>query len=131
MNKDNKILLFALLIIIGAIISSGIGGITGRVVDEKITKVSVSPSRTYPSEEIYVTVIPGEDGINEEAVFFNSEGAKLNYYNVCHGSYKCEEPVTFNFMIPDNWKSGVYQVRVYDYALKDFIKGDFTIKEVR
>ena len=130
MNKNNKVLLFAFIIIIGAFISSSIEGITGRVVDKKITKVSVSPYKTYPGEELYVTVIPGEEGVNEEAVFYNSNG-KLNSHNLCFGSYKCVEPITFNFMIPDNWKSGVYQVKVYDYALKDFIKGDFTIKEVR
>ena len=129
MNKENRVLLLAFLIIIGALISSSIETITGKVINKKITKISVSPSKTYAGKEVYVTVIPGEDGVNEDAIFYDSEGVKLSSLKkLCAGSYKCDEPVTFNFEIPENWNSGVYQIKVYDYGIKDFIKGDFTIR---
>ncbi len=128
LNKDNTILLLAFLVIIGALISSSIESITGKVISKKITKMSVSPSLISPDKEVYVTVNPGEEGVNEDAVLFDSEGVNLGSEKLCAGSYKCTEPVTFSFKIPENWKSGVYQVKVYDYGIKDYIKGDFTIK---
>ena len=128
MNKDNKILLLAFLVIVVALISSSIESITGRVINKKISKISVSPFKTYSGEKIYVTVVPGEEGVNEEAIIHNSAGVNLNSLDVCQGSYKCTEPVTFDFLIPDNWEEGVYQIKIYDYSIKDFINSDFTIK---
>ena len=128
MNKDNKILLLAFFIIIGAVISSSIESITGRVVNKKISKISVSPSKTYAGEKVYITVVPGEHGVNEDAIIFNSNGVKLSSINICSGAYRCKEPVTTGFIIPNNFEEGDYQIKVYDYALKDFINGDLTIK---
>ncbi len=127
LNKDNKILLLAFLIIIGALISSSIESITGKVINKKITKLSVSPELTYPGKQVYVTVVPGEEGVNEEVIFCDINGNKLDSTNICQGSYKCEESSTFSFNIPQNWESGIHKVKVYDYALKDFIINDFTI----
>ena len=128
LNKENRILLLAFFIIIGALISSSVETITGKVINKKVTKVSVSPSLISPNKEVFITVSPGEDGVNEDAIFFDFEGVNLGSEKLCAGSYKCTEPVTFSFKIPENWKSGVYQVKVYDYGIKDFIKGDLTIK---
>ena len=128
LNKENKILLLAFLIITVALISSSVETITGKVINKRVTKVSVSPSLISPSKEVYITVVPGEDGVNEDAIFYDSEGVNLDSKKLCAGSYKCTESVTLNFKIPENWKSGVYQVKIYDYGIKDFVKGDFTIR---
>lgn len=128
MNKENRVILLAFLIIIGALISSSIETITGKVINKKVTKVSVSPSKTYAGKELYITVVPGEEGANEDVIFYDSNGVKFGSQKLCAGSYKCTESVTFNFKIPENWKSGIYQIKIYDYGVKDFIKGDFTIK---
>lgn len=123
MNRDNKIILLASLVILASLISSSI---TGKAVNKKIAKISISPRVVNNEENVYLTVVPGEDGVNEEAIFYNSNGIKLTSTSLC-SSYKCTEPTTISFTIP-NWEEGVYQVKVYDYALKDFINGDFTIK---
>ena len=128
LNKENRVLLLALLIIIGALISSSVETISGKFISKKVTKVSVSTSLISPSKEVYVTVVPGEEGVNEDALFYDSRGVNLDSKKLCVGSYKCTESVTLNFKVPENWQSGVYQVKIYDYGIKDFIKGDFTIK---
>ncbi len=128
MNKDNKILLLAFFIIIGTLITSSFETITGKVISKRISKISVSPSKTYAGEKVFVTVIPGREGVESEAIIFDSNEGKLNSVNICDDFYKCKKSTTFDFVVPKDWKSGNYQIKVYDYALKDFINGDLTIK---
>ncbi|MEK6952906.1 MAG: hypothetical protein AABX29_07880 [Nanoarchaeota archaeon] len=127
MERESKIILGAIIIILIAIFSFNLG-ITGFSVKE-FSNINISPKVLTSGSMILITVYPGLEGVNNNLNFYNAEDdLRKASIELCEGDYKCSEETTISHWVPDGWKPGVYYVKVYDYNRKDFIMEDFTIK---
>jgi hypothetical protein len=155
LDKNNKILLGAILLIFMTIISFNINTITGDLTKEgkKVPSVTVSPKVVVPGERVTVSVWTGADGINERACLYDDNSRVACTNRVCSDSpenldraYKCystgKEQVKFNFATSTSLPSGIYSICVWDYELaskklrqgdssqqRAYVCGDFTIME--
>lgn len=105
-------------------------GITGNVISEKSkTSIVISPEVVSKGETVYVTVVPGTEGVNEKVSFYLAEDdlRKSSVSGLCN-SYRCADSGSISFIIPQNWQPGVYYVKVYDYEINEFISEDFTVR---
>ena len=155
MDKNNKILLGAILLIFITLISFNVNTITGDLTKEgkKVPSVTVSPKIAVPGERLTVSVWTGADGINQKACLYDENSRVSCTSRVCSDSpenldraYKClsteKEQVKFNFVTSTSLPSGIYSVCVWDYELaskklrqgdssqqRAYVCGDFTIME--
>ena len=129
MEREHRILLFAIVSLI-IIFFIGANNLTGKLVKNNniFTSINVSPEAVSHEEIIYINVIPGSFGSNGRISIYKAEDnlRKISLDNFC-GNYKCLTESTISFTVHNNWESGVYLVKVYDYAKKDFIIADFTL----
>ena len=129
MEKENKLLLGATIILIGLIIISMNFGITGssiRISEE--SEIEVKPSIVFNGENINILVRPSTKGVNNKANFYIEEdNLRKTSIEICN-NYICSKETSINFNIPNGWEQGVYSVRVYDYGKKEFIKKEFTVR---
>ncbi|MEK6934248.1 MAG: hypothetical protein AABW46_00035 [Nanoarchaeota archaeon] len=128
MNRESKILIGAVIIIIIAIFSFN-SGITSFSVKESSGSIIISPKSVSAGENIIVTVIPGFEGVNNKVSFYNAEDdLRKDSVELCKGSFRCEKESSINYWVSNSWDPGVYYVKVYDYNRKGFIIEDFTIR---
>ena len=130
MNKDNKILVITIFIVLILFIFSFPFGITGAATANIAkTTIQISPKAVTPGEIIYVTINPGPEGVNEKINFYQAEDnlRKISINKLCN-DYKCFESSTVSFTIPTNWEYGIYNIKIYDYGINNFVQEEFTIK---
>ena len=130
MKQEDKLLLAAFFIIL-ALLFIGItqDGLTGYLIKESSdTTILISPPTVSTGEILHITVIPGSDGVHQKTSFYQAEDnlRKLSVHTLC-SNFVCTEEGSFSFFIPLHWESGVYHVKMYDYATKKFIVEDFTV----
>ena len=65
LNKENRILLLAFFIIIGALISSSVETITGKVINKKVTKVSAGDLTREERGELFRLLVKVEHSLSE------------------------------------------------------------------
>ncbi len=131
MDKDNRILVSAIIVgVVVIVVGAFSDGVTGKTsLNIKETSIAVSPNIASPGDIIYVTVIPGNEGVNEKVSFYKAEdNLRKDSVNRLCNSYRCPEESSFAYAIPTSWESGVYHVKVYDYGIKDFVIEDFTVR---
>ena len=130
MEKDNKLLFGAIFVLLALFLVAGkFNGITGNASVESVdTQIIISPYTASVGETIYITVIPGSEGVNQKTSFYQAEDDLRKYSSdkLCN-NYKCTDESSFSFVIPSSWERGVYYVKVYDYGTKSFVVEDFTI----
>ncbi|MBI2498631.1 hypothetical protein HYV88_00140 [Candidatus Woesearchaeota archaeon] len=127
MERESKIILGAIILILIAIFSFNLD-ITGLSVKE-FSGMRISPKVVKSGSMILIMVYPGLGGVNNNLNFYNAEDdLRKASIELCDGDYKCSEETTISYWVPNNWKPGVYHVKVYDYNRKGFIMEDFTIK---
>ena len=140
MEKDNKILFGAILIILIAMLSLNFNDlITGNVSKESVSKVIVSPSEVARGEVITVEVTPGPEGVyNRWAWIYNvRDGGDLRLTGtakrMCGNQAVCYDPLTIIYLIEgneDKFPDGRYiiKVRVHDVKETKYAEGVFWIK---
>ena len=102
MNKDNKVLLGAILIILVALVSFNFGDITGKAVSEG-SIVAISPKTVTAGEYINVYVKPGSKGVEKLAYIYREGDIRMaGTISLCRTS-KCEEEVDVKYKILDIW----------------------------
>lgn len=147
MDKNNRILIAAMLLIFVALLSFNMNSITGASTkDSDGTSVSVSPKVVKAGERLTATVWTGKLGMNKKACVFDDNSRVMCTETACEGSYKCYSsdtaPIKFAFSLSTSVEEGVYSLCVWDYDLaqkklkagdnsqrRGYICGDFTIKE--
>ena len=131
MKKENRILLAALAVfVLLIIVSFNNDGITGLAIsDVSVTKLEVSPKVVSVGDNVFISVYPGKDGVNEKVSFYQAEDnlRKYSVNEICN-NYVCFKDASFSFYVPSSWEYGVYYIQVYDYGIKDFVRVEFTIK---
>ncbi len=146
MDKNNRVLIGAVLLIFVTLLSFNLDTITGlSTKDKNIPSVSISPKVVQPGSRITVTVWTGKLGMNEKACLYDSNARVSCTNNACAGNYKCystdKQPVSFNFATSTSLDSGVYSLCVWDYSLaqeklrkgdnsqlRGYVCGEFTIQ---
>ncbi|MFH1591914.1 MAG: hypothetical protein ABIB47_00935 [Candidatus Woesearchaeota archaeon] len=129
MEKDNRILIGSIVIIVLVVISFNFS-ITGSVVKEySSVRIRVSPEVVNAGEVVYVDVEGGVNGVNNRADFIYAiddlrVGSKEN---ICGDGAKCSGVVSFSYVISPGWERGVYYVVVFDYAAGEFVQEEFTV----
>ncbi len=127
-DKDNKILIIAIAVLIFLFLIGPKDSITGKVtLDDSVTSLMVYPKVVSNEEAVYITVKPGIDGVNQKVGFYKAEDNLRKVSNDLCNNYKCTEESSIGFFIPQHWESGIYYVKVYDYRTKNFIIEDFTV----
>ena len=137
MEKDNKVLISAILIILVALVSFNFGDITGKAVKEN-TVVAISPLEVTAGETITVYVKPGSNGVEKLAYVYSKKGIRLpGTISLCRSS-KCEDVLSVEYKIIDTWdnnegwdfreKSKGYYVKVIDSRTEDYSTASFTVK---
>ena len=127
MDKDNKVLLGSVLIILLAIISINFDGITGAATFDSNTNLYISPNVVSPGDRIYITISAPGAGVNKKAEFYHlADNLKVGSIDICKSS-GCSGDFGFSYVISTSWDSGIYGVRVYSYEINEFITGAFTV----
>lgn len=137
MEKDNKILLGAILIILVAMVSFSFRGITGKAVSEK-TIVAVSPGSITAGESITIYVKPGSVGVEQMAYFYREDGLRIpGTVSLCRSS-KCADEIKIDYKLVDSWDGNAdwpygeasrgYYLRVNDYRSEEYKTASFTVK---
>lgn len=135
MQRENKVLFGAVLILLVAIISFSFAGITGQTVSSgEVTKLSIDKSIITAGDLIKLTIKPGSDGTGQDIDFYSAKDdtrAAESAAQIC-GQYKCFNDVTVEFMVPGSWE-GDYYARVADKYYENlgkekYIKAYFSVK---
>lgn len=137
MDKDNKILLSAILIILVALVSFNFGDITGKIVKDS-TVVAVSPSEVTAGEYITVYVNPGSDGVKNVAYVYRENDVRIPAtINLC-GSSKCEDEISVTYKILNNWDDNAewsygevtrgYKIKVEDWRSTRYKTANFIVR---
>ena len=109
MDKNNKILLGAILLIFVTLLSFNINTITGEITKEnkKVPSVTVSPKVADAGERVTVSVWTGADGINRKACLYDDNSRVTCTNRVCsedtdNSYYKCYSTDTNSNIIGRN-----------------------------
>ena len=152
MNKDAKVLLIALVIIIVGALSFNYTNITGKTTSD-YTTITISPNIVKAGEYINLDINPGLRGVFSEIEVYISGKTDivLSGYspkmcksdpddpNRCScSSNKCYEITTVPYKIPKTWdnnggwdyttNSKTYYARVYDIYSGLWVKAHFTVE---
>ena len=155
MDKNNRVLIGAVLLIFVTLLSFNLTSLTGSSTKEgKVPSVSVSPNVAEAGDRLTVSVISGELGVNEKACIYDGNSRVACTSTVCNNNvqkenrhFKCLSSVNqiqFNIATSTSLESGVYSVCVWDYDLaqkklrsgdysqrRGHICGDFTLMNTR
>lgn len=129
MERDNRILIGSVIIIVLVSISFNFSFTGGVVKDVSGGKIKVSPEVINSGDVVYFDVFGGVKGINNKADFIYAidDLRKSSKKDICGEGHKCTGDISFSYFIPPNWESGIYYVVFFDYASGEFIKKGFTV----
>lgn len=136
MEKDNKILLGAILIILITLVSFNFGDITGKVVKEG-TVVSISPATVTAGDYITVYVKPGSKGVESSAYFYRIDGTRIPATVKLCGESRCTKETTIRYKLTDSWDNNAdwaygitskgYYVKVQDWKVESYKTASFVV----
>ncbi len=139
MNKDIKILMVALIIIIIGAVSFNYVNITGKTTSD-YTTMTISPKLVKAGEMVHITVNPGLQGTYQEIEFYrvhNDLRVGRQLAKICKAA-KCFEKTTISYKISDAWDnndkwdydivSKDYYARAYDVYSGIWVKSYLTIE---
>ena len=129
MKQENKVLVWAVFILLIAIVSFNFTGMTGEAVRGEITRVELDKTYALPGETITLTVIPGSKGVDTDIDVYRAD-TDYRYMQsaaqVCR-RYKCKDISRVKFKLIDAFEPGNYYFRLYDLASKKYVKAYFTV----
>ncbi len=129
MQQENKILVWAVLILLIAIVSFNFTGMTGESIRNKITTVTLDKTYVLPSGTIILNVIPGSKGVDADVDIYRANTDRRYMQavlSICR-RYKCESMSTVKFKVIDSFEPGTYYFRLYDIYSKEYVKAYFTV----
>jgi len=130
--KNKNILLGAVLILLISLVTFNLD-ITGNVATPTTTKITVIPTTVQQGDKITITVTPGEKGARRNLYFmvgnYRRSISNLFCKDESRMSNKCFKSETMTYIIPVSWSADVYNVAVYDYGIKDYVRADFTVNQ--
>lgn len=113
MDKDNKVLLSAVLVILVALVAFNFGDITGKAVESN-TVIAVSPTSVSFGEYdtiklLTIKVSPGKDGVDTKMYLHQENGFRVGgeTVNICPDSL-CYDEVTLTYKLDSGIESGRY-----------------------
>lgn len=106
-----------------------------------VTNITINPNVVYGGEYLNIIIDPGIKGAHKDVLIFkvNDRGFGIakkgksqresgsTSAGFCKSTFKCYDTAAFRYGTSRNWAPGMYQVRVYDYFLKDYAKENFTL----
>ena len=142
MNKDTKILLMAVVIILVALVSFNFNDITGRIIsNSEVTTLAVSPTKidfgpNDIAKMITIRVSPGFNGINKKIMMHRVETGGYDSQitsetaNICTDSL-CYDDVTISYRIDSGLKDGKYYFKAERENMgKVFVSNEFEITHI-
>ena len=139
MDKDTKVLLMAVVIILVALVSFNLTDLTGKVTKGSTATITVSPSVvTFAKNEVAkmvtIKVSPGKEGINRKLEFYIVRSGSTDTrvgtesVNICRTS-TCYEDVTVSYRL-NSGLSGKYYFIARDRRGVEIV-GKSNIIEIR
>ena len=141
MNKDTKVLLMAVVIILVALVSFNLSDLTGMQIRSDVTTLTVSPITTTferydTAKMITIRVLPADNGVDKKIEMYKCKNEQCTTSirlgaetaNICTSS-TCSEDVTVSYRLDSGLRVGIY----YFQAEKDgekFISNKFEIKHL-
>lgn len=130
MKQENKILVWAVLILLIAIVSFNFTGMTGMGTGgNRITTIILDKTYALPSETITLTIIPGSKGVDTDIDVYKADTDRRYMQSaaqVCR-IYKCKDIGTVKFKLIDSFEPGTYYFRLYDLYGKEYVNAYFTV----
>lgn len=133
MEKDNKILVGAVIIILVALVAFNLSKITGQVTKETTT-ITVNPKIIGAGDIISISVVPGSEGAeNEMRIYYEDENGNLIRKVQQHEmdrktGGRLTRGITFSYRTYSTWVDGKYYVVVEDKATGEDIFASFKIR---
>ena len=138
MNKDSKVLLVALFIIMVGAISFNYANITGKTISD-YTEMTVSPKLVKAGESIYITVKPGKQGVHQDVEFYRTDlDLRVGYVAKVCKEANCFEKTTVKYDLSDTWGDNAewdydviskdYYAKVYDIYSGQWVKSYFSVE---
>jgi len=126
MENNNKILVFAIIIIAIAFLSFN-SNTTGEVIKSKVSKLVVSPDSVRAGESLNIEINPGSYGVNRYVKFYTRNGEFMGSSNslicepraLCMDS-TCKDNVKMKCKVP-NWEKGEYYASVFDHYSNEYV----------
>lgn len=125
MDKDFKIIIAAIILILAIAFAASNYNITGRVTGSD-TLVRVTPAVVNAGELINIEVTPGNLGVHKTYYICRDEFLCHANAGMHCGSFKCSKPLTASYKTWSSW-DGVYYIKIFDYGKNEFVKSYFTV----
>ena len=128
MDKDNKVLLGTVFIIIVALFFSHFNDITGASVSKRGNiHIIISPDIVAQGQRIYITITTDSEGVNKNVEFYHlADNLLVGSLDLCSSS-SCSGDFSTSYVIPQSWHEGVYGAKIYSYTSDSFVTETFTI----
>ncbi|MEW6063087.1 MAG: hypothetical protein AB1571_01820 [Nanoarchaeota archaeon] len=98
---------------------------------DKVSKVYINPNVIANGQEVIITVKPGSNGLHKTLKFCKTSGLCIDKTSIwCKENYKCFDKTSFNYIIPNNWPSGNYVLKGYDYYIDDYVTMPFELQNL-
>ncbi len=132
MDRELKIVLIAVaaIFLLDLIVLNT--GTTGYgVMENKITKLTITPDKISAGTKINVTLEPGASGAYWYVTFYeakvNINMGKTNKF--CYNGFKCKgfNSKTISYVVGTDWAPGLYYGQIYDYYSNQYIKTYFEV----
>ncbi|MAG50577.1 hypothetical protein CL621_02970 [archaeon] len=136
-NKPTLIASIAVVFVVGLVFGGFTNiddAITGQGIRrDRLTTISVEPTRVQADGRITVTVTPGSEGA-ERPVYFYSIGdmgqlrVRMDVtYGFCPHNNVCKDQQTFEYKIPSTWSDRTYAATVVDARTEEKIVALFEV----
>jgi hypothetical protein len=140
MNKDTKVLLMAVVIILVALVSFNMSDLTGKIIkNSENAQLIISPTLvTFGKHDtarmITIQVSPGKNGINQKLWLYRGDGrntqADSTTVNICTSSI-CYDDVTVSYRVDAGLKDGKYYFKAErENTGQKFVSNEFEVKHI-
>ena len=142
MNKDTKVLLMAVVIILVALVSFNLNDITGRIINgSEVSTLTVSPTIiTFGNNDaatmITIGISPGTNGLDKKILMYKVRTGGYDTpidsktANICTDSI-CYHDVTIGLRVDSGLKDGKYYFKAERENMdKEFVSNHFEVKHI-
>jgi len=138
---DTKTLFLMVLLIVGTgmlftkmfpdVTYTGKVAISNQIREDRISKIYINPDVVANGQNVVITIKPGSNGLYKTIKFCKTSGLCIDKTSIwCKDNYKCFDKTSFEYTIPNNWPSGNYVLKGYDYYLSNYVITPFELQNL-
>ena len=142
MNKDTKVLLMAVVIILVALVSFNLSDLTGRIINgSEVSTLTISPTIiTFGNNDaatmITISISPGTNGLDKKILMYKVRTGGYDTpidsktANICTDSI-CYHDVTIGLRVDAELREGEYYFKAERENMnKEFVSNYFEVKHI-